>query len=212
MALQLSLTYLQQDSCGEMVFTDSTGAYNVTTNPYGWGAPNLPVDDGTITYAELIVSRYSDGSTLEVVEIIDLISTWEDLTTLTSDPFDTGTTVSNVIYTIPSSVVNFTDGVYQITYQVGDGTTYANSTNKSTVTYNIATYCNIECCIEQRLANSPTEYTCVTCNNDYLNITGTLWTLLQALKLAACSASIDAYLTILTTLQTACEEAGMSCN
>lgn len=195
-----------------MVLTDNTGAYDASSNPTGWGAPNLPINDGSITYAEIIIKRYTDGSTLEDVETLDVISLWEDLTGLTSDPFDTGTTVSNVIYTITSAMVDFTDGCYQITYQVGDGTTYDNSTNKSSVTYNIATYCNVECCIEQRLANAPTEYECVTCNNDYLMITQILWTLLQALKLAACTASIDAYLTILSTLQAACESAGCNCS
>lgn len=212
MALQVSLSYVQQDSCGEMVLTDTAGAYHVTTNPDGWGTPNLPIDDGTVTYAELVISRYTDGSTLTVVETLDLITLWETLTGLTSDPFDSGTTPSNVIFTIPSSVVDFTDGCYQITYKVGNGTTYEDSTITSTVTYNIATYCNIECCIEQRLADSPNEFECVTCSNAHLETTMILWTLLQALKLAACSASIDIYLNILSTLQAACEQAGMTCS
>lgn len=214
MALSLSLTYLQQDSCGELVIQDVTGAYDVSLNPGGWGAPNLPVDDGTVTCAEIIISRYSDALTLEVVEVIDVISNWELLTGLTGiDPFDTGTTVSNLIYTITSDVVNMTDGCYQITYRVGNGTTYDDSTIRSNqATYNIATYCNIECCIEQRLAEAPTEFECVECNNTYLEVTMTLWTLLQALKLAACSASIDRYLSILSTLQTACAQAGTTCS
>jgi hypothetical protein len=210
MALQLSLTSLQQDSCGEWVLTDNTGAYNVTTNLGGWGAPNLPINDGSVTFAELVISSYSDGA-YTVMETIDIISTWEELTGLTSDPFDTGTTIANTIYTITSDILNIPDGVYQIVYRVGDGTTYDNSTIKSSVTYNIATYCNIECCIEQRLANVPTEYTCLTCSNSYLEITMTLWTLLQALKLAACTASLDKYVSILSTLQTACEQSGSDC-
>lgn len=212
MALQVSLSYLQQASCGEMVLTDTAGAYDVTTNDDGWGTPNLPVDDGSVTYAEIIVSRYSDGTTLNVVETIDIISLWETLTGSTDTAFDSGVTVADLVYTIPSTIVDFTDGVYQITYQVGNGTTYDDSTIRSTITYNIATYCNIECCIEQRLANVPNEFECVTCSNAYLETTGILWTLLQALKLAACSASIDIYLNILSTLQTACDQANCSCD
>lgn len=213
MALQVSLSSIQQNSCAEWVFTDNTGAYDAVTNTDGWGAQNLPIDDGTITYAELIISKYTDGVTTGDQITIDIISNWEDLTGLTSDPYDTGTTVANVVFTLTSDFgLDLSDGVYQVTYRVGDGTTYDDSTNKSSVTYNIATYCNIECCVEQRLANSPTEYSCVECSNSYIDITMTLWTLLQALKLAACSASIDKYLTILATLQSACEEAGMSCS
>lgn len=211
MALSLSLTYVQQSNCGEFVLTDNTGAYNNPSNLGGWGTPNLRLDNGEVTYAEIIIERYSNSYTLTEVETIDVISNWETLTGLTSSPFNTGTTVANLIYTIPTSMVNFTDGAYRITYQVGDGTTYENSTSKATVTYNIATYCNIECCIDQRVANGPTEYECVTCNNEYLSLTTTLWSLLLSLKLAACSASIDKYLNILSTLQTACEQAGCDC-
>jgi len=208
MALALSLSYLQQDSCGELVLTDTSGAYNVTTNPTGWGSPNLACDTGAITYAEIIIKTYTDSLTLSDTSTVDVIADWKTLTTLTSAAFDTGTTVSNMIYTIP---LNLPDGVHQITYQVGDGATYANSTNQATITYNIATYCNIECCVEQYLADLHNNYTCVTCNNDYLNKTQILWTLLQALKLAACSSNIDTYLTILETLQTACSDAGSTC-
>lgn len=208
MALALSLSYLQQDSCGELVLTDTAGAYAVTTNEDGWGSPNLACNTGAVKYAEIIIKQYTDSATLADYETIDLITDWETVTGLTSAAFNTGTTVSNMIYTLDLAL---DDGCYQITYQVGNGTTYDNSTIRASVTYNIATYCNIECCIDQRLANAPTEYSCVTCDNDYLNTTHILWTLLQSLKLAACNASIDKYLSILSILQTACDDAGCNC-
>lgn len=208
MALSLSLSYLQQSSCAELVLTDTTGAYDAVSNTGGWGSPNLACDDGSVTYAEIIIKQYTDSATLVDYETIDLIADWETVTGLTSDPFDSGTTVANMIYTLDLALE---DGCYQITYQVGDGTTYDNSSNRATVTYNIATYCNIECCVDQRVANSPTEYSCITCDNAYMDITNILWTLLQSLKLAACNASIDNYLSILSILQSAADDAGCNC-
>jgi hypothetical protein len=217
MALQVSLTSLQDNSCSEWILTDDTGAY-ATGNTGGWGTPNLlEINNGDVTVAELIFSKYVGDNVWGTALTLDVIALWEDLTGLTTDPFGSGTTVANVIYTLTPTILTQTglsisDGIYQVTYQVGDGTTIANSTNTSTITYNIAIYCNIECCIEQRLANVPTQYECETCDNSYLEITMTLWTLLQALKLAACSASVDKFMTILSTLQTACEDAGCECS
>lgn len=209
MALQVALTSLQQDSCGEWVLTDSTGAYDAATNPTGWGAPNNPVyNSGTLTSATLVIKKY-DGSTFDTLQTFDLLlpAIWTALTGDTNTPFSAQTTLATLVYTIDATALGaaIEDGIYQITYTVEDAVA------SSTITYNIATYCNIECCIEQRLANVPNEYTCVNCSNEYLETTATLWTLLQALKLAACNASLDVYMNILSTLQSACEQAGCGC-
>lgn len=213
MALQVSLTSLQQASCSEWVFTDNTGAYDAATNLTGWttatsGGSNLRVDNSSITVATLAIARYSGGAFLTPTTI-DLMSQaiWTELTGDTGAPFSSTTTLATLVYIVTTDFIGaITDGVYQVTYTVSNGTT------TSTVTYQIATYCNIECCLEQRLANVPNEYSCVACDNSYLDVTMTLWTLLQALKLAACNASIDKYIAILTTLQTACEQAGCNCS
>lgn len=210
MALALSLSSLQQTNCTELVLTDTSGAYDVTTNPTGWGSATIPIDDGTVTYAELIIILPS-GSSIT----IDIISNWEALTGLTSDPFGSGTSALALSYTLSSSIylgtTTFTDGVYRITYRVGDGSTYLESTNKATITYNFAVYCGVECAIEQRVALVPYNYTCENCSNDFLEITMILWSIFQALKLAACTANIEKFNNILLTLQTALEEADCTC-
>ncbi len=60
MALQLALTKTSISSdCNTMVVTDSTGNYNITTNPGGYGAPN---ETRANLYLKLIVSlRKSTG-------------------------------------------------------------------------------------------------------------------------------------------------------
>ena len=215
MALQLSLTGLQQDNCSEWVLTDSTGVYAASGNPDGWAIAsalggNLVIDNGAVTYAELTIAFPSEGSVT-----IDIIDNWADLTGLSNTAFDAGTDPSALTFTLTPELMglaSITDGVYTVTYKVGDGTTYANSTLKSSISYTFALYCNIECCIEQRLAQVPDYYNCETCSNDFLNTTTILWTLLQALKMSACSASVSKFNTILTTLQDACEVAGCDCS
>ena len=74
MALQLSLTGLQQDNCSEWVLTDSTGVYAASGNPDGWAIAsalggNLVIDNGAVTYAELTIAFPSEGSV--TIDIID---------------------------------------------------------------------------------------------------------------------------------------------
>lgn len=40
MALYLNFNVKQSDNARELAFTETTGAYNVSDNPGGWGAPN----------------------------------------------------------------------------------------------------------------------------------------------------------------------------
>jgi len=215
MALQVSLTSLQQESCTEWVLTEATGTYDAVSNTDGWktaasGGTNLQIDNDSVTYATLTVT-YSSGTAV----VIDIIDNWAALTGLSNTAFDSSTDPENLSYTLTSTLLGTTgiaDGIYEVTYQVGDGTTYANSTKKSTITYTYALYCQIECCLEQRLVQVPTEYACETCSNDFINTTTILWTLLQALKMAACSASTTKFETILETLQDACSTAGCDCD
>ena len=214
MALQISLTSLQQDSCTDWVLTDATGTYSAS-NTDGWstvaspGVGNLTINNGSVTFAELTVT-FSSGSSVT----IDIIDNWLALTGLATVAFNTGTDPGSLAFTLTSTLLGATiaDGIYEVTYQVGNGATYATSTLKSTITYTYALYCLIECCVEQRLAQVPDYYTCEECDNDFLNVTTILWTLLQSLKMAACTASTTKFETILETLQNACLQAGCDCS
>lgn len=60
MSLQLAVQYTSITSdCGTVVITDTTGNYNASTNPTGYGAPN---DARSILYLQLLVNlRKSTG-------------------------------------------------------------------------------------------------------------------------------------------------------
>lgn len=219
MALALTLSSLQHNECTDWILTDNTGEYSSDANLTGWqtttsGGSNLQVDDGSVLCAEIIIETAAGASVT-----IDLIDGWATYTGLSNVAFDSSTTPNVLIYTLPSTVLgadvtSFPDGIYTVTYRVGDAATYDTSTpaTRSSVTYSYAVYCAIECCIEQRLVTVPTEYECESCSNAFLETTMTLWTLLQALKLSACLADTSKFTNILTTLQTACEEAGCECS
>lgn len=44
MALKMNFTVVESANAEYFTFTDTTGDYNVTTNPEGWGAPNYTKD------------------------------------------------------------------------------------------------------------------------------------------------------------------------
>jgi len=215
MALALTLSTLQTNSCADWILTDTTGEYDAATNVGGWSTSgsnvgtNLRIDNDAVLVAELIIT-FPSGTE----ETVDILTNWEELTGLTNTAFDSSTTPTTTIYTLTADMFGldaFPDGVYTLVYRVGDASTYATSTVKGTVTYTFGVYCAIECCIEQRLALVPDEYTCEACSNAYLETTMTLWTLLQALKMSACLASTAKFENILATLQAACEEASGTC-
>ena len=45
MALELKLSLCFKEKCSKLQISDATGEYDVTTNPTGWGAPNLALAD-----------------------------------------------------------------------------------------------------------------------------------------------------------------------
>ena len=166
MALILAATSPTQTGCFGFTFTDTTGVYNVTTNPGGYGAPNLVANDAT----EATISIYTPGSTipyvitfvLETGNIDSAIITNPDGTTddITTDvvtdqglsfPFSTDFSSDSLLIdetwiggTEDESIL---DGVYTIVYEVTDG-----SLEYNTTVYTLSK-CNATCCITKAYAN-----------------------------------------------------------
>lgn len=126
----------QQIGCQAIVFADTTGSYNVTTNPGGYGTPNPAYGDISST---LITFVLSNGDT---VVIDDFIPTGSDFSrTITSVELGyTSGTIADQIVTVTYQV--FAEG----TCQIGMKTT------------GVLLYCNTETCINQKITS--------TLNND----------------------------------------------
>lgn len=166
MALELQATSPTQTGCLGLTFTDTTGVYNVTTNPGGYNTPNLESND----VSEATISIYAPNSTVPyiitfVVETGNIASaiitnpdgTTDDITTdvVTTQglSFPFSTDFGSDSLAIDETWIGGTedealsDGVYTIVYEVTDGVTSYNTT-----VYTLSK-CNACCCITKAFAN-----------------------------------------------------------
>ena len=120
-----------RDKCGGIYFKDTTGAYHVTNNPYGWGTPNLVV--ANLTVATLTINY--PGTTP--------VNTTHNLLSQIPNPV-TGTIEFDVIEG------TYDDGIYIFTYYVTDGTTSVTKVLKKLF------LCNVTCCVDKMWAKIPT--------------------------------------------------------
>lgn len=167
MALILAATSPTQTGCLGLTFTDTTGIYNVTTNPGGYGAPN-PASNNV---NGATISIYAPGSTVPYIitfvittgNIDSAIITNPDGTTdnVTTDvvttqgltfPFDavtgTGALLIDETWIGGTEDESITDGVYTIVYEI----TFEDTTTYNTTVYTLSK-CNACCCITKAYAN-----------------------------------------------------------
>lgn len=132
MALELKLNVCFADNCSLLKISDATGAYNLTTNPTGWGFPNLAladVDEATLSvtppngeYATIFIAT----TTVQTATIVNGLFPLYNFSAFSSG--------------------SFVDGMYTITYEVkNNGETY-------TTSINVFSTCKADCCIEKMKA------------------------------------------------------------
>lgn len=100
----LTLNITEKNGCKKFTMEDTVGPYNSTTNPYGWGAPNIDVGDpSTVTLSVLTPSA----------------STAVDVDISSGLPNTTGTefTILNTDIGL-GSTTKLEDGIYSFTYTV----------------------------------------------------------------------------------------------
>jgi hypothetical protein len=180
------------NGCTGITITDTTGFYNVTTNPSGWND---------------VLTVYRVGPSTPNVQSATLTFTLNSATT----PFltvDVTTIVENAIfptfdlhsYAPVDSAGNsiLADGSYTIRYTIvdSDDVTYITDTV-------IAVYCNVACCVANKAAAVASEL-CNDCDSqayeDFLIADG----ILQALKAVAECSGESEFLKLLNKLQRLC--------
>lgn len=126
MALVPKITSCSKNGCSKLTITNTTGTYDVTDNPTGWGTPNIdPTDAGF----KVEVTVTTGGSSVT--------------TDLTSD-------VPSVVtgdFTHSDIIVDLADGWVTIVYSVSTDAVPAIS-----ITKKIFVYCTIKCCVETKMA------------------------------------------------------------
>jgi hypothetical protein len=126
--LELNINVCLSSSCRWFIFSETTGAYNVTTNPTGWGTPNPDLTD--VTSCTLLVTDPNANETT-----FDLFST-------TLYPNTDSSVTYNLINTDFNITGDLTDGIWTFTYtcETPEGT--------YTVTKKRLVACSIKCRIE----------------------------------------------------------------
>ena len=127
MALRPTLQACMRDKCGGIYFSDTTGVYDVTNNPYGWETPNM--GGGDVTEATLTIT-YPDATDTE-----------HDLLSQITDPVE-GTINFDVIEG------TYDDGIYTFTYTLLGTETVTKVLKKLFL-------CNSECCVNKMWAKIP---------------------------------------------------------
>lgn len=134
--LQVSFSEAQSSNRKGVVFTELTGAYNVVSNPDGYGVPNATI--AQITQATLYIT--DTGGTLHTVNVYPTFPSSTN-GTFTVNNTDLGLTANDLL----------PDGFYKVRYEV-QGTTGTQNGVLSSVTKDILLYGGVECCVRKLAA------------------------------------------------------------
>jgi hypothetical protein len=143
MALQPKISISNAGDCGTLYINDITGAYDASSNPGGYGAPNTTLAN-VVTVNATIQFFAPDGSPVVTYSNIPLYPT-------TANPFpfllNEVYAITPAILGLPAGTATLPDGLYIVTYNVID-TIPATYTGTSQYLFD----CNARCCISNKLA------------------------------------------------------------
>jgi len=180
------------NGCTSITFNDTTGFYNINTNPFGWNdnaavwrtaGLNNPI---YATSATIAISL--NGGAATSINVINKVqeSLFPEFELYQYAP------------TNSSGGFNLADGYYNIVYTVTDNN---NITYSSEIIF--AVYCNVSCCVANKAAAVANEL-CNDCDSqaydDFLLADG----ILQALKATAESLGAAEFTKLLNKLQKLC--------
>lgn len=143
MALILDFEVCMSSDCKTLTFVETTGAYDVTSNPTGWGTPNATLA-GATTAVLTIVLASGNSYSLDLFALSDFPTS--DIT------FQYELVNSGFGYTVGSSI---DDQIINFTYSV--------TTGDATYTQNkqYPFYCQVQCCVMGMFKNLNVE--CDSC-------------------------------------------------
>lgn len=179
-----------------LTLVDSTGDYDATNNPGGWGGDNIALTD--VNYAHILINTPSSNG-LTYVDIDLMGDLGIDFSTITSD---------ELIYNIPSDMLGrntnelLEDGIYTIEYRISTDSSWVNgSAANSVINVEVATYFEVQKKVFESIAKIPDLYNCNKCCTLELKDIITQYMMLQALIAASEYSYTTEFTNILTTLQ-----------
>lgn len=196
MSLSLAFNLCPSTNCKSLVFYDTTGTYDSTTNLLGYGTPN-PATTSATAATLTIAYPASTGSTTTTTVTINLYSAFPTSTTTQ------GYLIFNTDLGL-SSTDSLPDGIYNIIYSVTiSGTTY-------TQTENIMIFCALECCVAGMFAEI-SDTTC-DCASDEIDEALKAFTYLTALCYASDCGNTTKMTNYYTILDDLCNSEDCGCS
>lgn len=180
------------NECTGITIKDTTGFYNVTTNPGGWNTGSTVYRVGpSIPNVQSAIITITLNSSPTPLATIDVLTTVQDAI---FPVFDLYTYSPTDAY--GNSTLN--DGSYTITYTIVDSDDFTYTTDTTVVVY-----CNVACCVS-KLALAVADQDCNNCESEAFNNFTLADGILQALKaVAECSGETE-FLKLLNKLQRLC--------
>lgn len=185
--LQLDFIICQKGDCSVIDFSETTGLYNVTSNPTGWGTSVTTVNPDIALYKYSKLEFFNSAGTL--VKTFEL---YPDFPT-----FDTAFK--------KSLTIDFPDGIYRIVYTVKED---KNSSTSYTKEIQQAFLCNVQCCVKSMVKNIDFDCKCSDkASDEYIKA----FVLLQGLICAANCGNISQFNNILGVLEKICKAKKCNC-
>lgn len=188
MSLVLTFNVCSNSNCKTVNFNETTGTYNVTTNPTGWGTPNATI--ASATTATLTITK---PDTTEIV--INLFSTY---------PTTDSTLLRTITQTELENTGKLTDGLYTFLYTVtANSVVYTQTIQK-------LLYCQITCCVNNMWADVAKSGGCLDCDSIAKDKARKAQALLSGLESVAEAGNKDAFDNILSVLTKLCNSSNCS--
>jgi len=190
MALFLNFNIKESDNARELSFTETTGTYNASTNPGGWGAPNPVTTDVTAT-ATLSILPPSITTPIVIDLFPSSFPTTDTAQTLVIRSQDLGLGTDIIL----------PDGLWEMTYTVID--TVANPDVTYTNDQTIFVSGQARCCVYGLLASA--DISCCDCDGSDLARALEAFTYYRAALACAACGNTDKFAEALAIVDNYCD-------
>ncbi len=195
MALVLQFNICQSSTCKQLIFNETTGAYDPIANLTGWGSPNLLTSNATVATLTVLaptgityVFDIFNGHTPNWPTVINT----QNFYMLSSD---LGYGINN----------KFGDGIYTFTYTViASGVTY-------TQIKNFMLSCNAKCCVQNLYSDIANDADCTNCQKAKKDIADIARLLLAGIEGAADCGQPATFNSLMLSLSKICGSTNCCC-
>lgn len=162
----LAISSKANSDCKKLILSDNTGAYNVSSNPLGFGDTGVPanqLDIQSVSTATVDIVIYTTDGAVETIPQIQVFPTIYNPDFVACMEY----TITNVMMGYDTSE-KLPDGIYHITYTVNG------VVNSTLVSYTAAIWafrsCQADCCLGIKLGElDPNCDECKDENEDFCN-------------------------------------------